>query len=203
MTFAGFTQKDFDVFTIDGLEPRMAAIISSIRPKLETLGGEFTPLLSSLTGDDMFAHVAKHARRKVHPPKDTWVAFSTNKRGYKKHPHFQIGLWGTHLFIWFALINEAVDKPIFAERLKARQGEWLGQLPASFVWSIDHTKPDIIHTFNPEMLEHLAHVKKAEMLCGVTINSAQAIEKGAAILEDIKTTFTKLAPLYDLVLKNT
>jgi len=202
MTFAGFTQKDFDVFTIDGLEPKMSAIISSVRPKLEALGAEFVPLLSSLTGDSMFAHVAKHARRKVHAPKDTWVAFSADKRGYKKHPHFQIGLWGTHIFIWFALINEAVDKPILAERLKAQQGNWLGQLPSSVVWSTDHTKPDIIDTFDPEILERLAHIKKAEMLCGMIIHSQQAIEKGLDILKDIETTFTKIAPLYNIVLKN-
>ncbi|GGE40941.1 UPF0637 protein YktB [Pullulanibacillus camelliae] len=201
MTFEGFTQKDFEVFTIDGLEPRMAALIATVRPKLEALGAEFAPVLTSLTGDEMFAHVAKHARRTVHPPKDTWVAFAADKRGYKKHPHFQIGLWESHLFIWFALINEAVNKPTFAERLKAQQGDWLERLPASFVWSTDHTKPDTIDTFDPEMLERLAHVKKAELLCGVTINSAQVIEKGANLFNDIEATFAKLAPLYEIVLK--
>ena len=39
-------------------------------------------------------HVAKHARRSVNPPIDTWVAFAPNKRGYKMLPHFQIGLLG-------------------------------------------------------------------------------------------------------------
>ncbi|WP_397261357.1 DUF1054 family protein [Peribacillus simplex] len=32
--------------------------------------------MSVLTGDEMYPHVAKHARRKVNPPNDTWVAFA-------------------------------------------------------------------------------------------------------------------------------
>ena len=36
-----------------------------------------------------YPHVAKHARRSVNPPKDTWVAFATSKRGYKMLPHFK------------------------------------------------------------------------------------------------------------------
>src|SRR5690606_10184335 len=97
-TFNGFTQEDFDVFAIEGLEARMNGIKQQIRPKLEWLGQYFAPTLTMATGEEMFAHVAKHARRTINPPNDTWVAWANDKRGYKKHPHFQIGLWGTHLF---------------------------------------------------------------------------------------------------------
>lgn len=75
MEFKGFTNEDFDVFIIDGLEARMEALKETIRPKLEALGQHFAPTLSALTGDEMFVHVAKHARRTINPPKDTWVAF--------------------------------------------------------------------------------------------------------------------------------
>lgn len=85
-----FTQTDFDVFNISGLENRMAALIENTRPKLEHLGEHFSSYITEMTGDETYAHVAKHARRTTNPPDDTWVAFSTNPRGYKMMPHFQI-----------------------------------------------------------------------------------------------------------------
>src|SRR3954462_14851465 len=115
MDFGGFTTEDFNVFLIDGLEARMEALKNTIRPKLEQLGEYFAPTISAITDDEMFIHVAKHARRTINPPKDTWVAFSNNSRGYKMLPHFQIGMWNTHLFIWFAVIYEAPQKNVIAE----------------------------------------------------------------------------------------
>ena len=58
--------------------------------------------------------------RTVNPPNDTWVAFAANKRGYKMMPHFQIGLWETHLFVWFAVIYEAPNKAEFGKRLEEK-----------------------------------------------------------------------------------
>ena len=62
MSFTGFEQADFDVFKIDGLDERMEALKSQIRPKLEDLGQHFAPTLSSIAGDEMHYHVAKHAK---------------------------------------------------------------------------------------------------------------------------------------------
>ena len=105
MTLQTFKSTDFEVFTVDGLEERMSAIKTNIHPKLEALGNSLQRIYPNKLMRT-FYHVAKHARRKVNPPNDTWVAFSTNKRGYKMLPHFQIGLWGTHAFIYFGLIYE-------------------------------------------------------------------------------------------------
>lgn len=117
MTFPGFAQEDFEALTVPGLEGRMEAIISRIRPKLETLGTELAPYLSALCGEEMYPHVAKHARRTVNPPNDTWVAWAASKRGYKALPHFQVGLFPTHLFIIFAVIYESPNKLVFANYL--------------------------------------------------------------------------------------
>lgn len=62
-SFNGFEQRDFNVFTIDGLEERMEALRSRISTKLEAIANHLEPDLSSLSGDEMFVHVAKHARR--------------------------------------------------------------------------------------------------------------------------------------------
>ncbi|MEH7222406.1 DUF1054 domain-containing protein [Bacillus sp. JJ1566] len=205
MTFTGFTKEDFDVFTIDGLENRMDALITHVRPKLEDLGNHFAPTLSSLTGDEMFAHVAKHARRTINPPKDTWVAFANNKRGYKMLPHFQIGLWNTHLFVWFAVIYEAPIKQEFGTILMEQSKKVRESVPNHFLWSVDHTKPDTLihHGLNKQELEsmftRLQTVKKAEILCGINISRDEVIDmKAEELVRVIDGTFRKLLPLYQL-----
>lgn len=205
MTFTGFTENDFDVFLIEGLEKRMEALITHIRPKLENLGGFFAPILTMETGDEMFSHVAKHARRTINPPKDTWVAFSSNPRGYKMVPHFQIGLWETHVFIWFALIYEAPNKQEFGVKLAEDLDAIYKQIPADFVWSTDHTKPESV--FHGELTKEdlnamfirLQQVKKAEILCGIHITREDAVEMSPQdFLKKSESVFKTLSPLYQL-----
>jgi uncharacterized protein YktB (UPF0637 family) len=196
MHFKGFTESDFEVFSIDGLDPRMTALKNQIRPKLEALGEYFATRLSHLTNEEMVYHVAKHARRTVNPPKDTWVAFAANSRGYKKHPHFQIGLWPTHVFIRLAVINESPDKVAIAKILKEDGTALLQTFPKNFVWSDDHTKPDTMDKPTHDLLDRLGKVKKAEFLVGLDIPREKAVKEGGAILNTIQETFEHLAPLY-------
>lgn len=205
MDFTGFTNEEFDTFLIEGLEARMEVLKNRIRPKLESLGIYFGPILSALTGDEMFVHTAKHARRTVNPPMDTWVAFANNPRGYKMLPHFQIGLWETHLFIWFAVIYEAPNKAEIGARFARKLAKIYKDTPKDFVWSLDHTSPKTIKheslTKN-DLLAYFARlqsVKKAEILCGYTINRDKAIRLSAnELLEQIEQVFTKTAPLYKI-----
>lgn len=205
MNFSGFNEHDFNVFSIDGLEERMEGLKSIIRPKFEMLGTHFSPTLSSLTGDEMFIHVAKHARRSVNPPNDTWVAFATNKRGYKMLPHFQIGLWGTHVFAWFALIYEAPMKAEYGRLLQENWEEIKAAIPEHFVWSVDHMKPEVLKQSElsddefEAMFTRLQTVKKAELLCGITISREEISQmSGNEFIEKIDETFKALMPLYRL-----
>src|SRR5690625_1981503 len=141
MQFNGFTQNDFSVFNIDGLENRMSAIQTRIQPKFKKLGTELVEDLSVQLGNEMFLHIAKHARRTVNPPQDTWLAIADNKRGYKKHPHFQIGLFDDHVFMWLAFIYELDGKKEIAESCIMSFDE-LKKLPGEFVISLDHMKKD-------------------------------------------------------------
>ncbi|PLR79221.1 DUF1054 domain-containing protein [Bacillus sp. V3-13] len=205
MSFTGFSKEDFAVFTINGLDERMEQLKEHVRPKLEDLGAHFAPTLSALTGDEMFAHVAKHARRTKNPPADTWVAFAANPRGYKMLPHFQIGLWETHLFIWFALIYEAPDKEAYGQKLAENIDGISKSIPGDFVWSTDHTKPDAIRHKDlskdelSSMFERLQTVKKAEILCGLHIPRDQAIAlEPSELISKVDAVFRKLLPLYKM-----
>lgn len=203
--FTGFTAADFGAMTVPGLEARMRAIKETVRPKLEALGQRLAPALSAMSGDLFFAHVAKHARRTVNPPDSTWVAWAANPRGYKKDPHFQVGLWSTHLFVWFALIEESPLKPHFAENLERHLDEIRATIPAHFRWSQDHTVPestphaDMTDGDFATLIRRLKEVKKAEVLCGITIDRADPLlADGDALLARIEETFQTLMPLYRL-----
>lgn len=206
MEFISFTNEDFDVFFIDGLDARMEAIKEKIRPKLENLGHHFAPTLTALTGDEMFAHTAKHARRTKNPPNDTWVAFAANRRGYKMLPHFQIGLWGTHLFIWFAIIYESPKKLEIGRKFEKNLDKIYTMIPNDFVWSADHTKPEAVkhQELSKQQLQmyfqKLQTVKKAEILCGLQIERQAASKMQAGeLLNKIDHVFKTLIPLYNLL----
>lgn len=198
-----FGPSDFNVFAIPGLAPRMEALIGTVRPKLTALGAALAPDLAALSGGEMFPHVAKHARRTVHPPNDTWVAWAANKRGYKMLPHFQVGLFESHLFAQFAIIYECENKSVFAEALLRERDRVRGIVPASFVWSTDHMKPG--GTPHGEMTDDafsalaakLAGTKQSEALVGIRIGRDDPLLRdGAKLYETLRGTFETLMPLY-------
>ncbi|WP_435873901.1 YktB family protein [Polycladomyces subterraneus] len=203
--FSGFTDKDFDVFAIPGLEPRMEALRAQIRPKLEAIAEAAIPLLEQTIGEPFYVHVAKHARRTVNPPDETWVAWSTNKRGYKAYPHFQVGLRQSHAFIMLAMIEECKSKSAFARGLLKQLDEVWPTVPDGFVISEDHTQPETKAKNElgldgiRRVLERLEKVKKAEFLCGVLLNRRDpVVQDGQAFLRSVQTTFERLLPLYRL-----
>lgn len=71
MGFNGFGQDDFNVFLIDGLEERMEAIRNQIQPKFKELGEFLRQSVEMMVNNEMYLHIAQHARRTVNPPKDT------------------------------------------------------------------------------------------------------------------------------------
>ncbi|MDT4068758.1 DUF1054 family protein, partial [Staphylococcus aureus] len=167
MTKYTFKPKDFKAFNVEGLDARMEALNEYIRPQLHELGEYFSDFFTSQTGETFYPHVAKHARRSVNPPKDTWVAFATNKRGYKMLPHFQIGMFEDQLFVMFGIMHEAKDKAtrakVFERNFKAIQ-----QLPDDYRVCLDHMKPDkpfikdLTDDDLKEAIQRAINVKKGE-----------------------------------------
>jgi uncharacterized protein YktB (UPF0637 family) len=205
MVFPGFNPEDFRVFEVDGLDQRMAALREQIKPKLDWLGAHFCPMLSVLTGQEMYYHVAKHARRTVHPPMNTWVAWSVNKRGYKMAPHFELGMWNSHLFIWFAIIYESSVKSAYAQELLDNVEEIQKIIPEYFLWSWDHTQIEAYpqYTLHREdlvaALKRVRDVKKAELLCGITVDRNDPILHKPELLHKIEETLQTLMPLYKML----
>jgi len=205
MSTLKWTNKDFNVFQINGLEQRMDALNTCVRPKFNKLGENFSAFFSSHLGEEFYPHVAKHARRTVNPPNDSWVAFAPYKRGYKALPHFQIGLWSTHLFIVLAIIYEAPQKNLMAERLLANKS-LLQQLPDDFIVSGDHMSPAAISLQEAkeekleEMLTRLRDVKKGEFLVGRHIPKEEAVKMSVTQFHKLtEETFQTLLPVYKII----
>lgn len=200
-----FTTKQFDVFKRDGLDERMTGIRSNIQPVFQRIYEEVGPQLEADVGIPLYLHVAKHARRTVNPPKDTWMAICHDKRGYKKHPHLQVGLFDDRVFIWLAFIYEMPSKEAIAKRL--RTIDFKSEFP-DFHIAGDHMKKDalLIEETSPEsinaLVERFGSVKKADFLIGRQLPAdASILQNEAAFLALVEDTFARLTPLYrDLVL---
>lgn len=202
-SLAGFTQADFNVFGLEGLEARMAAIQNQIQPKFRAIGEQLSVDTAVHAGNEMYLHVARHARRKVNPPKDTWLAICSNKRGYKAHPHFQLGLFDDHLFIWLALIYEVPNKPNIATAFLNQIDYVIAAVPKDYVISLDHMKKESTAVSGMSKqdwnnaLVRFRDVQKAELLVGRHVQADDPILRdGDALLALASSTYETLMPLY-------
>lgn len=204
-TTTGFNSKDFEIFHLQGLEERMNAIIEQIRPKFQDIGEQLTTELSMHAGNEMFLHIAKHARRTVNPPKDTWLAICNNKRGYKAHPHFQLGLFDDHLFIWLALIYEVPNKKNIANAFLNNQEQIMELVPNNYVISQDHMKKNakLVSDLDEEawtsVLMRFRDVGKSELLIGRHLTpDSDIVQDQQKLVEFAMQTYKQLIPLYKI-----
>ncbi|HCY9506022.1 TPA: YktB family protein [Staphylococcus aureus] len=202
MTKYTFKPKDFKAFNVEGLDARMEALNEYIRPQLHELGEYFSDFFTSQTGETFYPHVAKHARRSVNPPKDTWVAFATNKRGYKMLPHFQIGMFEDQLFVMFGIMHEAKDKAtrakVFERKFKAIQ-----QLPDDYRVCLDHMKPDkpfikdLTDDDLKEAIQRAINVKKGEFFIARAITPQdKRLKSDKSFIAFLEETFDQFLPFY-------
>ena len=136
-----FTQKSFEIFKIEGLEPRMTEIRSEIQPVFSEIGQKLlTELSVKIPNQEFYFHIAQHRRRTANAPENTWSAISTKVRGYKMEAHFQLGIWEDYVFIYLSMIDQPKKQKEYANLLTSLSVEKL--LTEDFVISKDHTKAE-------------------------------------------------------------
>jgi uncharacterized protein YktB (UPF0637 family) len=116
----GFTPTDFEVFEVEGFNERMQQIYAHVRPKLIKLGDELAPMLARKMHMEFFPHVAKHARRTVNPPPETWAAFGPSPKGYKRYGYLALCISGAGLHARAVVKAEADKRAEMARNLKSR-----------------------------------------------------------------------------------
>jgi uncharacterized protein YktB (UPF0637 family) len=208
MASGSFGAADFKVFTIEGFKPRMESIRSRIRPRLETLGRSLLPDVTRATSGEAFAHVAKHARRTVNPPDDTWVAFGPDRRGYKKHCHFKVAVSRNCVRFLFEVGPEHADKARWgaAWRKNAPQLGAVLRRVQGLAWfknEHDEEPAGMLADLDAEGLTQLAEDslrgREGQLVIGRAVAAAEAARwREADYRARALETFRALAPLYRL-----
>lgn len=208
MSFPGFTASDFKIFEIPGFKPRMDAIKGRIRPKLEAVGRDLLPDVTRIGGDAAFAHVAKHARRRVHPPDDTWVAFALDKRGYKKHCHFKVAVSRNAVRFLFEAGPEHAQKKRWAAEWKRhaprlvpvlRRVKGLGWFKDEHDEAPSAVLADLPADAVAQLGDELTRTRDGQFILGRAIPSAEAARWAPRDYARVaRETFHLLAPLYRL-----
>ena len=208
MASPAFVAGDFKIFDVKGFKPRMAEIRTRVRPKLDAFGESLTSSVGRSVGSQVFAHVAKHARRTVNAPDDTWVAFGPDARGYKKHSHFKIAVSRHCVRFLFEVGPEYADKRRWAGTWKKhalKVGPVLRRVKhlAWFKNEHDEEPASPLVDFTPEKLGELAdeltRTRDGQLVIGRAVPADEAArwteaQYRSAALE----TFRMLAPLYRL-----
>jgi uncharacterized protein YktB (UPF0637 family) len=120
MATLGFTREDFGVFMIEDFSARMNEIYARIRPRLLRLGAQLAPELGRKLHLEFFPHIAKHTRRAVNPPPETWAAFGPSPRGYKRHGYLALCVSRAGLHARAVVKSEADGRVQMADEILAR-----------------------------------------------------------------------------------
>lgn len=192
-----FTQSDFDIFKDQTLTGRMAKIRAELDPKFVELNYSLQ-LVFSQHDLIVYPHIAKHARRSVNPPVNTWIAFGPNKRGYKKDPHFEIGFWDDRFFIWLSLLEQSKALPQLVQPLMTSQS-LVAQLPAKYVLSPNHTDKRVVTNtadHRQHLVENYQTKRTSEFLIGRVWLAGDSFFSDDQQNDVIQQTVTDLLPIY-------
>ena len=200
------TSKDFKVFDIKGFEARMEAIRSRIRPRLAEMGEALAPGIAGFVDQPLYVHVAKHARRTVNAPDDTWAALGADKRGYKKDVHFKLAVSRNCLRLLFEVGPEYYDKPEWALKWKRDIPHIIESVGAGkkLAWFRDEhdeqPEAELKGWSSKEFVElgkELTRRRDGQLVIGRRIDQAEMVRMNSAGFKRIALgTFKAVAPLF-------
>ncbi len=149
MASIGFTQDDFRVFKIEGFSARLGEIYARVRPRLLRLGDQLAPELARKLRMEFFPHVAKHARRTVNPPPETWVAFGPSPSGYKRYGYLALCISSAGLHARAVVKPEADRRIEMAEKIAAQAEELQKSLRGTRIARYDRWEFDTLPEEGP------------------------------------------------------
>jgi uncharacterized protein YktB (UPF0637 family) len=199
MASLGFNVADFQVFRIEGFNERMAQLYATVRPKLLRLGDEMAPELARKLHVEFFAHVAKHARRTVNPPPETWCAFGPSAKGYKRYPYLALCISRFGLHARVVVKSEADHRPQMAEVLERRAAELTRALGSTAItrydnWNFEAPPPAL--RADQELWRQLAGAL-AKKTGGIDVGFGWPVREALRVDRDeILEGFRELEPLY-------
>ena len=199
MATLGFRTRDFEVFAVADFSARMELIFQHVRPRLVKVGNELAPELSRKLHLEFFPHVAKHARRTVNPPAETWAAFGPSPKGYKRYGYLALCVSAAGLHARAVVKTEADHRPEMGAKIRAKASELAKSFRGTKIARYEQWNFRNLPTATaaePAFFETVADAfdKKTGVLdvgFGWTVRDAIQLER-AELLE----AFAELAPLY-------
>ena len=122
-TFEGFSQEAFEVYEVPEFAMRMPLLKQRITPGLVLIGEALRETMGEILAEPVFPHVAKHLRRTVNPPIETWVAFARAARAYKPFVHTRVAVNEKNVRVLVFVEDYADDKLLFADNLAKRSAK--------------------------------------------------------------------------------
>lgn len=172
-----FDKNDFKVFEDMTLSGRLDLIKTNLDPKFEVFGSDLLKHLEDEYQQKFFMKIAKHQRRTKNPPPDTWLAINQDKKGYKKTPHLELGLWPDRYFITFSLLADICDRQKYYPILEKYQDQIVKE-----GWGVsnDHTSSKLLPALDFEkVIAHYQKVKSSDLVVGFELlNSSEEVLSG-------------------------
>jgi uncharacterized protein YktB (UPF0637 family) len=199
VTSLGFKTAHFEVFKTEDFNERMAQIYALVRPKLLKLGEELAPELSRRLSSEFYPHVAKHARRTVNPPPETWAAFGPSPRGYKRYSYLALCISRVGLHARVVVKSEADHRVQMADRLRNTAEKLTRQLRGTPVARYDGWgcgRPPATEPASADLFLKLAETltkKTGGMDLGIGWSVQESVRLDRAELLD---AFRELDPIY-------
>ncbi len=194
-----FAAQDFAVFEVDGFAARMPLLRAQITPKLMVLGEALTKPLAEIVGEPLFPHVARHLRRTVNAPEETWVAFAREKRAYKPYVHLRVAVSAKGLRVTVFCEDYADDKALFAKNLAAR-AESLAALCAdhSEIVAYDIKDNDRSSKSIRAFAQNVNRIKSQHAVFGIPFEKkCPELASADALVPAILSAAKTLLPLYE------
>ena len=198
-----FTSKDFKVFDLPGFQERMDALRKAIRPKLTSIGEALAPKVSAAVDRPLFVHVAKHARRTVNPPNDTWAALGCDYRGYKKDVHFRVAVSRNCVRLLFTAGAEYYDKIGWVRAWNGQAARIARNLRELYWFRDEHEEQPTSGIQSPAEARKLGaeftRRRDGQFVVGRRIGSKEFTRMDAGEFETLAVeTFRELSPLFNL-----
>lgn len=206
--FTGFSKSDFDIFLIPEFHDRMSQLRTQVRPKLAMLGDDLAPRLHDIAGHTMYPHTASHARRRVNPPDDTWVAFSRSDRGYKRYAHFEVGICLDGVFVRFSIKPESDEDKLALIHYLGVAGTTALALkdpnPVLYYENDHGENPHDVRDLTPKDMQVIVErtrLKSHGFTLGIFLNRDNPVLKNAELVTRAHNAIHHLAPLYRATLE--
>lgn len=202
MASLGFTQSDFRIFEVEGFSARMEQIAARVRPRLTRLGAELAPGLGRKLHMEFFPHVAKHMRRTVNPPAETWAAWGPSPKGYKRYGYLALCISKLGIHARVVVKSDADNRPEMAQRIAAKSSALAKSLRGTRIARYDRWDFAALPEENPAGEELFAAMSDAlkKKTGGIDLGFGWPVREALRIdRAEVIDAFGELEPIYRIL----